>query len=165
MGLLILLMLIGIPILEITLLIDVGEQIGLFSTLSIIILTAIAGTVLLRWQGLSVLARAQKSLRENYFPMEEVFDGLYLVFAGFLLLTPGLITDTIGLLLFFPPFQFILKSSGLRFIDKRACTNISGSNLARPAETGIIDGDFQDITDDQKTFYVDFDKNDHKGRH
>ena len=165
MGLLILLMFIGLPILEITVLIDVGERIGIFNTLSIVILTAIAGTTLLRWQGLSVLARARKSLRENRFPIEEVFDGLCLVFAGVLLLTPGLVTDTIGLLLFLPPFRFILKSFGLRFVDKRYSINISGTNTARPVDTGIIDGDFQDMTEDQKTSNDEFDKIDHKDRH
>ena len=165
MGLLILLIFICLPILEITVLIDVGERIGRFNTLSIVILTAIAGTTLLRWQGLSVLARAQESLRENRLPMEEVFDGLCIVFAGVLLLTPGFVTDTIGLLLFLPPFRFILKFFGPRFVDKRSSTNISGVNKARPVGTGIIDGDFQDITEGQETSNDEFDKVDHKDRH
>ena len=165
MGLLILLIFICLPILEITVLIDVGERIGLFNTLSIVILTAISGTTLLRWQGLSVLARAQESLRENRLPMEEVFDGLCIVFAGVLLLTPGFVTDTIGLLLILPPFRFILKSFGPRFIDKRSYTNISVENPTRPADTGIIDADFQDITEDQKISDDDFDKINHKERH
>ena len=165
MGLLILLIFICLPILEITVLIDVGERIGFFNTLSIVILTAIAGTTMLRWQGLSVLARAQESLRENRLPMEEVFDGLCLVFAGVLLLTPGFVTDTIGLLLFLPPFRFILKSFGPRFIDKRSYINISVVNPTRPADTGIIDADFQDITEDQKISDDDFDKINHKERH
>ena len=128
MGLLILLIFIGMPILEITLFIDVGERIGLFNTLFLVILTAIAGTALLKFQGLSVLARARECLHENRFPMEEVFDGLCLVFAGALLLTPGFITDTIGFLLFFSPFRLILKSFGYRFIAKRANIHMFGAN-------------------------------------
>ena len=159
MGLLILLMFIGIPILEITLFIDVGERIGLINTLLLVILTAIAGTALLRLQGLSVLAKAQECLRENRFPMEEVFDGLCLVFAGALLLTPGFITDTIGFLLFFSPFRLILKSFGSRFIAKRANIHMSGANPSQSADNGIIDVEYQDITENQKSSN---DKIDHK---
>lgn len=162
MGLLILLIFIGMPILEIAVFIDIGERIGLFNTLSIVILTAIAGTALLRWQGLSVLAKAQESLRANRFPMEEVFDGLCLVFAGALLLTPGFVTDTIGFLLFFPPFRLILKAFGSRFIAKRAHIHMSGDTPYQPADNGIIDGDFQDITENQTSSVNDFDKIDHK---
>ena len=159
MGLLILLIFIGVPILEITLFIDVGERIGLFNTLLLVILTAIAGTALLRLQGLSVLAKAQECLRENRFPMEEVFDGLCLVFAGALLLTPGFITDTIGFLLFFSPFRLILKSFGSRFIAKRANIHMSGANPSQSADNGIIDGEYQDITENHKSSN---DKNDNK---
>ena len=151
MGLLILLIFVGTPILEITLFIDVGERIGLFNTLLLVILTAIAGTALLRFQGLSVLARARECLHENRFPMEEVFDGLCLVFAGALLLTPGFITDTIGFLLFFSPFRLILKSFGTRFIAKRSNIHMSREKPSQSADNGIIDGEYQDITEDKKS--------------
>jgi UPF0716 protein FxsA len=151
MGLLILLMFIGIPILEITLFIDVGERIGLFNTLLLVILTAIAGTTLLKWQGLSVLDRARECLHGNRFPMEEVFDGLCLIFAGALLLTPGFITDTLGFLMFFSTFRHILKSFGSRFIAKRANIHMSDANPSQSTDNGIIDGDYQDITEDKKT--------------
>ena len=151
MGLLILLIFIGMPILEITLFIDVGERIGLFNTLLLVILTAIAGTASLRLQGLSVLARARECFHEKRFPMEEVFDGVCLVFAGALLLTPGFITDTIGFLLFFSPFRLILRSFGSWFIAKRANIYMSGAKLSRSADDGIIDGDYQDITEDRES--------------
>ncbi len=147
MGLFILLVFIGVPILEIAVFIDVGERIGLFNTVAIVILTAILGTALLRWQGLSVLSRAQESLRENRFPMEEVFDGLCLVFAGALLLTPGFITDAFGFLLFFPSFRALIRQFGSRFIVKRAHVHQSRST-SRSARTGsVIDGEFEDITE------------------
>ena len=148
MGLFILFALIGMPILEIAVFIDVGERIGLFNTIAIVILTAIAGTALLRWQGLSVLARAQESLRKNLFPMEEVFDGLCLVFAGALLLTPGFVTDGMGFLLFLPPVRLFLKRIGGQYISRRAhFYQSSSSGPTNPTEDGIIDGDFIDITD------------------
>ena len=159
MGLIILLALIGMPILEIAVFIDVGERIGLFNTIAIVILTAIAGTALLRWQGLSVLSRAQSSLRENRFPLQEVFDGLCLVLAGALLLTPGFVTDTIGFLLFFPPLRLILKSIAARMIAKRANIHMQGGTADYPGpDNGIIDGDFQDITDDETPANKDLSK-------
>lgn len=164
MGLFILLALIGMPILEIAVFIDVGERIGLINTIAIVILTAIAGTALLRWQGLSVLGRAQESLRENRFPIEEVFDGLCLVFAGALLLTPGFVTDGIGFLLFFPPVRLLLKGVGLRFISKRSQAFHSASTGPHhQSSDDVIDGDYMDVTDTDRPApddakKIDFDK-------
>ncbi|NQW01481.1 MAG: FxsA family protein [Rhodospirillales bacterium] len=142
MGLFILLALIVMPIVEIAVFIEVGGRIGLFNTIAVVFITAVAGTALLRWQGLSVLGRAQESLRVNRFPMEEVFDGLCLVFAGALLLTPGFVTDGIGFLLFLPPVRQILKRFAIRHISLRAQGRGAG---ARP--DGVIDGDYVDITE------------------
>lgn len=151
MGLFILLLFIGVPILEIAVFIGVGERIGLFNTIAIVILTAVAGTALLRSQGLSVLGRAQESLRENRFPMEEVFDGLCLVLAGALLLTPGFVTDMFGFLLFFPPARLALKKIGTRFISSRAHVHSSSSSPGKRRSTSdIIDGEFVDVTDPLK---------------
>lgn len=148
MGLFILLAFIGMPILEIAVFIDVGERIGLLNTIAIVILTAIAGTALLRWQGLSVLGRAQESLRENRFPMEEVFDGLCLVFAGALLLTPGFVTDGIGFLLFAPPVRQLLKRVGVRFVSKRAhAFQSSQSRSPYGPANNVVDGEYVDITE------------------
>ncbi len=152
MGLFILFFLIGMPILEIAVFIHVGERIGLFNTIAVVFITAIAGTALLRWQGLSVLGRAQESLRENRFPMEEVFDGLCLVFAGALLLTPGFVTDTMGFLMFLPPVRVFLRGLGGRFIGNRARRHGAGTGYpGRTANDGIIDGDFVDITEPKET--------------
>jgi len=151
MGLFILLLFIGVPILEIAVFIDIGERIGLINTIAVVILTAIAGTALLRWQGLSVLGRAQESLRENRFPMEEVFDGLCLVLAGALLLTPGFVTDAFGFLLFLPPVRMALKKFGTQFISSRAHLHAARTSPGhRPASPDIIDGEFVDVTDPPK---------------
>ena len=100
---------VGVSIIEIGLFIEIGGRIGLGPTIGVIVLTAFAGTTLLRHQGLAILRRAQASLTENRFPMDEVFDGLCLVVAGALLLTPGFFTDAFGLLLFVPPFRLFLR--------------------------------------------------------
>jgi len=170
MGLLILIGLIAMPIVEIAVFIEVGDRIGLFNTIAIVVLTAIAGTALLRWQGLSVLSRAQESLRENRFPVEEIFDGLCLVFAGALLLTPGFVTDTIGFLLFLPPVRLFIKGVIIPLVAKRTHVHMSAGFRTAPEDDSIIDADFQDITDkaneqtDKRTALESTDRPDKSGR-
>lgn len=91
-----------IPLLEIAVFIQVGQAIGLGTTLFLTFLTAVIGASLLRWQGLETWARVNESLRRNELPLQEVFDGVCLLIAGATLLTPGFVTDTIGFLLFVP---------------------------------------------------------------
>ena len=102
MGLYILLALLGVPLLEIWVFIEVGGRLGSLTTIAIVVITAIVGAALLRFQGLATLARARASVEAGRMPVDEVFDGLCLLVAGIVLLTPGFVTDTIGLLLFVP---------------------------------------------------------------
>ena len=92
-----------VPILEIYLLIQVGQVIGAGWTILLVVATAVIGVWLLRLQGLSTLMRAQQKLQSNELPAQEILEGMGLVVAGALLLTPGFFTDTIGFLLLFPP--------------------------------------------------------------
>ena len=89
MGFFILLLFIAVPIVEISVFIQVGDVIGLWPTIAIVILTALMGTAMLRQQGLSTLMRAQSAMNEGRLPATELFDGLCLVIAGAFLLTPG----------------------------------------------------------------------------
>lgn len=111
---LILLTFILVPIAEIAVFIEAGQIIGLGWTLAVVLATAAAGTWLLRRQGLRVLAQTQARLNRGELPMGEMFTGLCLLVAGALLLTPGFLTDSVGLLLFVPPVReaigyFILR--------------------------------------------------------
>ena len=96
MAFLLLIAFIATPIIEIAVFIEVGGRIGLWSTIGIVILTAVIGTAMLRQQGISVLFRIQENLNANRMPVRELFDGVCLVAAGALLLTPGFVTDAIG---------------------------------------------------------------------
>jgi UPF0716 protein FxsA len=91
-----------LPIIEIALLINVGEQIGGWYTVAIVILTAFVGAHLVRQQGLSTLMQAQQKMQSGVLPGQEMAEGLLLVIAGVLLVTPGFITDGIGFLLSLP---------------------------------------------------------------
>ena len=100
----------AVPIIEIYLLIQVGQVIGAGWTILLVVLTAVIGVWLLKIQGLSTLTRAQRRLQENELPAREILEGMALVVAGAFLLTPGFFTDTIGFLLLFPPTRIWLAS-------------------------------------------------------
>jgi UPF0716 protein FxsA len=101
-GLILLGAFVAVPLVEIALFIEIGGLIGLGPTLALIVLTAVIGAWIVRQQGLGVLMRAQRQLSEGVLPVMEVFEGLCLVVAGLLLLTPGFFTDTLGALLLLP---------------------------------------------------------------
>jgi len=156
MGFIVLLLFIIIPIIEISVFIQVGDWIGLWPTISIVILTAIAGTALLRQQGLSTLMKAQQSMNEGRMPTSELFDGACLLIAGALLLTPGFVTDTIGFLLFLPPFRAFLRSQAGGIIKKSGKIHIVGENSGsrhsngrsphqNPKNSTVIDADFEEV--------------------
>lgn len=160
MPILLLVMFIAIPVVEIALFIEVGGWIGLWPTVAIVIGTAFAGTTLLRMQGLAVLQRVQESAARNELPVAEVFDGLCLLVAGVLLLTPGFFTDTVGFLLFVPAFRRIAGAAVWRWMARNGGISVSGAAFRGPGSgpgngpgsgasrggTGpVIDGEFEEV--------------------
>lgn len=91
-----------IPILELILLVKLGNWIGLWPTLAIALGTGFAGAWLARQQGLAVMLRIQESMAQGLTPTDELLDGLLIFAAGVVLITPGLITDLAGLTLLIP---------------------------------------------------------------
>ena len=152
MGLILLLLLIGVPTLEILVFIEVGGTVGLFNTIAFVIVTAAIGAYLLRSQGLEVLHRVQQNLAANQLPVYELFDGAFLLIAGVLLLTPGFVTDGVGFLLFMPPFRTLLRHIIVRRLANSGRTQMwttadphTQETQTRPGDI-IIDGDFEEIT-------------------
>jgi UPF0716 protein FxsA len=92
-----------VPIVEIYLLIEVGQVIGALWTAFLVVLTAVIGVRLLKIQGISTLMRAQDKMQTGQAPAQEMLEGVGLVVAGAFLLTPGFFTDTVGFILLFPP--------------------------------------------------------------
>lgn len=153
MPILILLAFLFIPIAEIAVFIKAGQIIGLGWTLAIVVLTAIAGTALLRRQGLKVLAETQEKLNRGELPVGEMFDGICLLVAGAMLLTPGFITDAIGLALFIPPVRRLLGTFFLTRMMKRGSARVwvNGEEVSAGGPRGgrdgtVIDGDYTDVT-------------------
>ncbi len=110
---LLLLVLIAIPLLEIALLVKVGQVIGFWWTILIVLGTGMAGATLLHRQGLGALQRVMASAEAGVPPVAPLLDGVMLMAAGLLLLTPGLITDTAGLILLVPPVRSLLVDKAL----------------------------------------------------
>jgi UPF0716 protein FxsA len=96
--------------LEISVFILVGGQIGLWATLGFVLLTAILGTILLRWQGLATVNRLRNEFAAGQMPARAMGDGAMLILAGVLLLTPGFVTDAIGFSLFIPAVRSAIFS-------------------------------------------------------
>ncbi len=144
MAIILLLAFVITPIVEIAVFIEIGGEIGLWATLAIVIVTAMVGTALLRAQGLATLARARQSLARGEFPVRQVFDGACLLVAGALLLTPGFVTDGIGLALFLPPVRGLLGrwllASGRLNLDM---ATDAGSRPGR--EDGVVEGEFHEV--------------------
>ncbi len=108
-----LLIFIAIPLLEIALLIKIGQAIGFWATILLVIATAVLGTWLLHAQGMETLRRVMTALDQGKPPVGPVLEGFLLLVAGLLLLTPGILTDTIGFILLIPPVRSVLVRYGL----------------------------------------------------
>lgn len=108
MGYLILLFTI-VPITELALLIKIGQIWGLRNTLLLVILTGILGAILLKIQGISILKRINNELGQGIIPSDALFDGFFIFCGGLLLITPGVLTDLLGLFLLFPLTRRIFK--------------------------------------------------------
>ncbi len=155
MGYIIFILLLGVPMVEIGVFIEVGGLIGLWPTIVVIFITAAIGTGLLRAQGLAVMYRAQEALSRGEMPLAQVFDGLCLLFAGALLLTPGFVTDVVGFLLFVPQLRVLLGCGIAGFVARRGDAHTWSQDAngfeADPKSDGtpVIDGDFEDVPDNQ----------------
>ncbi|SMY37806.1 phage T7 F exclusion suppressor FxsA [Photobacterium malacitanum] len=99
---LLMLLFIVVPIVEIGLFIQVGGLLGLWPTIAIVLLTAVIGASLVRSQGIATLISVQNKLQQGEMPTQEIVEGMLLAVAGVLLLTPGFMTDALGLVLLLP---------------------------------------------------------------
>lgn len=160
MGFILFAALIGIPLLEIAVFIQIGGLIGGWSTIGLVLLTAILGAGLLRQQGLATLNRARKELEAQQLPVQELFDGVCLLFAGAFLLTPGFVTDTIGFLLLLPVARAVLRRVLWATVQRHGGVNFStggwttenGSRRqtgrdANGFDETVIDGEFHEVED------------------
>ena len=109
------LLLLVVPLVEIAAFIIIGGQIGVATTLLLTLVTAIIGTTLLRRQGLTIVQQIRQELEANRIPARQLADGAMIAIAGILLLTPGFVSDSVGLALFVPALRgFVWRQIGAR---------------------------------------------------
>ena len=139
------LILIIVPIIEITLFVQIGGAIGLGWTLLIILATAMLGARAIRRQGIDALARAQAQMAAGKPPVGEIVHGVLILMAGILLLTPGFMTDALGFLLLFPATRLFVLELAASFILPKLLSGFSvrRGSTRNPADAKIIDGDYR----------------------
>ena len=118
MGLLVVLFIV-VPIVEIYVIVKVGELIGVLPTLALLVADALLGSLLLRHQGRGAWRRFNAALAERRFPGREVADGLMIAVGGTLLLTPGFVTDIFGVVLLLPPTRAIVRRLMRAYVARR----------------------------------------------
>ena len=132
-----LLLIIGIPLIEIYLFIKIGSEIGAFNTISLILITAVLGIYYARYEGLNTLKSGMSRMINNKLPLYEILSGATLAFASLLLIFPGFATDIMGLLLIFP-------------LTRKLLFNLLSKKFPKEnKKKDFIDGDFEDIDDNK----------------
>jgi UPF0716 protein FxsA len=145
------LLFIAIPLSEIFLFIEVGSRIGALNTVMIVLLTAFIGVNLLRYQGFNTLRRAQQQMAQGQMPAQEMLEGLVLAVGGALLITPGFLTDTLGLICLLPPtrrwlLRTLLARATVQMHSQFQATQTRHESAGQPASPHkgqTIEGDYR----------------------
>ncbi len=143
------LLILGFPLLEIAVLIAVGRAIGFWPTFGLLVLSAVAGMLIIRAQGLSMVGRMFDTIGKGGLAFVSVVNGYFVILAGCLLIVPGFITDALGLALLLPPLrQAILGSVLPGFADARKADRAGRRADDTPAEQKqpiVIEGTYKRI--------------------
>jgi UPF0716 protein FxsA len=147
-----------VPVLELMLLIKIGQGIGALATAALVLCTALTGAYIISRQSLAVVTRTIEAASEGRPPVGPVLDGLFLMVAGALLLTPGLLTDIVALALLVPAVRRAVARASVRWVLRRADVRLATytrderaeQEPPRPPSAGlgegpIIDGEFERV--------------------
>ena len=148
------LILIALPMVELALLIKAGQAIGVWATLGLVVGAGILGAAILAHQGTSVVRRTQQALAQGRPPVAPVLDGVFLVLAGVLLITPGFLSDALALLLLIPPVRRGVARWGVKQLVARAHVQLRAAGgkirgrsraaaCCRPGQGPVIEGEFE----------------------
>ena len=130
------LLVVGIPIIEIYLFIKIGSQIGALNPIFLIFITAFFGVIYARYEGFNTLKSGMSQIIKNELPVYEIISGAALAFASLLLILPGFATDLLGLLIIFP------------FTRKLIFKKVSNKQRSNKSKQDIINGEYEDIDDE-----------------
>ena len=125
-----------VPIVELAAILQVGEWIGFWPTLGLLIFDSIVGSVLMRSQGRAAWRRFNETLAAGRPPAREVLDGVLVIFGGALLLTPGFVTDIVGILFLLPPTRAVVRGLLVRRFAHRMVASAVGGMGARARGRG-----------------------------
>lgn len=152
-----LLLFIFVPIIEIGLFIQVGGILGLWPTIALVLLTAFVGASLVRSQGLQTLLSVQNRLQQGELPAQQIFEGVMLAVVGVLLLTPGFMTDALGMLVLLPaPRAIIAKYLMSKMVVKGMASGFHSS----PYEHDPFHHDSHRSSEQGDTFEGEFERKD-----
>lgn len=138
MGLIALLILI-VPVIELIVIVEVATRIGFFETIGVLILISVAGAWLVRREGAAAWRRLQETMARGEIPTSEAIDGVLVVIGGALLLTPGFVTDLVGLLFLFPATRLVARRWGRRLAEIVALRRFGPAGAAATAGKRIYD--------------------------
>lgn len=134
MALLVLLFIV-VPIAELVVIVQVGQSLGILATIALLIAVSVVGAWMVKFQGIVLFARARAKLARGEMPDDELIAGMAVLFAGALMLTPGFITDALGLALLIPPIRAVL----IGFVRRRFRGRVQNSTDG-PFEGGFLEG-------------------------
>jgi UPF0716 protein FxsA len=137
-----------VPIAELAVIVQVGQAIGVWWTIAILIGDSLLGSLLMRSQGRAAWRRFNAAVRSGRPPAREVLDGALVIFGGALLLTPGFISDVLGVLLLLPPSRAVVRRMLVRRLGRRVLASMAGGSPRRrepPAGPQDIRGTAVDV--------------------
>jgi UPF0716 protein FxsA len=144
----ILLILLAATIIELAVLVAVGQAIGVLATIGLLILASLVGAALLRYEGSRTLVAFREALRTRRPPHRELIDGMLIAAAGVFIVLPGFVSDVLGLLLLLPPTRALVRRRMLRSAVRHAGTNRAGTQhsgthrtTARFAPGAVVEGE------------------------
>jgi UPF0716 protein FxsA len=152
------LVLVVLPMLELILLLKIGQSIGILPTVALVVVGALVGAFVIARQSLTVLTRTLEALSEGRPPVEPVLDGLFLLLAGALLLMPGVITDVVGLALLVPPLRRTIAHASMRWLVRRTRVWVEtadeeaaayGRRPRRPGDGTVIDVEYEPVGEER----------------
>jgi UPF0716 protein FxsA len=142
------LLFIVVPIAELAVIIQVGQEIGVLWTVALLVADSVLGSVLMRSQGRAAWRRFNEATRAGRVPAREVLDGALVIFGGALLLTPGFITDVLGLLLLIPPTRALVRRVLARRLAHRMVVSVQRQRV-RPRQDYDVEGTATDVDKDR----------------
>ena len=108
-----------VPLIELFVIIQVGQTIGALNTIGLLLLMSVLGGWLMKREGLATMRRFQTKLGRGELPEKELVDGFLIMFGGALMLTPGFMTDVLGMALLLPPVRAVIRAEVGRRVSKR----------------------------------------------